>query len=233
MNEVRSNPGGTRSVASAMRHGTVLMECVLVLPLLTLLIFAIVQFALIWYAQIMTHYAAYNAARAALVYHPSEYSDGEGKFFSSKGPCWLAAVNSLSWVSSSIDGGHGSLQAIIPNWGTVPSSSYIENQVRIDVDDSSEGGDREPCIKVRVNFDFPLHVPVIGKMLMYSLNTKKVFDEWTTTGWSPDPATYAASQDAAHPIMQCDYVRLHAYCVMPKPWATTHVCRIPTEGDQP
>ena len=65
MNGTRHILEEARFRVATSRSGTVLMECVLVLPLLTLLIFSIVQFALIWYAQIMTHYAAYNAARAA------------------------------------------------------------------------------------------------------------------------------------------------------------------------
>ena len=44
---------------SQRTRGTVLMECTLVLPILVSVIFAIVQFALIWYAHLMTHYAAY------------------------------------------------------------------------------------------------------------------------------------------------------------------------------
>ena len=214
------------------RVGTVLMECVLVLPLLTLLIFAVVQFSLIWYAQLMTHYAAYNAARAALVYNPAEYSEN-GVFYDSKGPCWEAAVTTLSWLSSSVDGGSGSVHAMIPNWGMVPNSSHIENQVRIDKRESAEGGAKEPCVKVRLTFDYPLHVPVIGKMISYMLNTSGDEDMWSPTGWTPDPGRYAATEAAAHPVMKSDYIRLHAYCVMPKPWATTCFHRRPAaEGGQ-
>ena len=212
-----------------LRRGTVLMESVLALPILTLLIFAIAQFALIFYAQMVTHYAAYNAARAALVYHPAEYSSN-GRFFASKGPCWEAAVSSLSWVSSSVDGGGGSLRAAIPGWGVIPNSSHVENQVRIDAGKSAEGGDSEPCIKILLTFDFPLHVPVIGKMISYMLNTTGDEDMWTPTGWSPDADRYAAAEAAAHPTMQGDFIRLHAYCALPKPWASTRFHRRPSTG---
>ena len=100
-----------RGCATDSRNGTVLMETVLVLPLLMTFMFAIVQFALVWYAQLMTHYAAYNAARAALVYHPSEYRETENGTVSSKfreksGVCWQAAVRTLASVSFSPDGGN-------------------------------------------------------------------------------------------------------------------------------
>ena len=214
----------------SQRTGTVLMESVLVLPILTLLIFATVQFSLIWYAQLMTHYAAYNAARAALVYNPAEYSEN-GVFFDSKGPCWEAAVTSLSWLSSSVDGGSGSVHAMIPNWGMVPNSSHIENQVRIDTRESAEGGAKEPCIKVRLTFDYPLHVPVIGKIISYMLNTSGSEDMWSPTGWTPDSGRYAATAAATHPTMKGDFIRIHAYCVMPKPWATTWFHRRPATED--
>lgn len=217
----------TARYACGCRRGTVLMESVLVLPLLSVLILATVQFALVWYAQIMTHYAAYNAARAALVYHPAEYSDN-GVFFSSRGPCWEAAVTTLSWVSSSVGGG-GSMYAVIPNWGVVPCSSHIENQVRLDPNACTEGRSDEPCIKIRLTFDFPLHVPVIGKMIAYALNTTGDEDMWSPTGWSPGAGRYAAAESARHPTMQGDFIRLHAYCMLPKPWSTLRYPRRPAE----
>ena len=208
MNEVRPNPGGTRSAASAMRHGTVLMECVLVLPLLTLLIFAIVQFALIWYAQIMTHYAAYNAARAALVYNPAEYSTG-GSFKVSEGPCWQAACQTLAWVSSSPDwnsstlGEKGAYRLSVPGWFSIPYSDHIAQQVRIVSGECEEGVSGLPAIKMTVAFDYPLHVPVISTLIAE-------FD----------------GSDAKHPTMQTDFVTLKSTVLLPKPWSTSRYARL-------
>ena len=178
-------------------QGTVLMECVLVLPILTAMIFAIVQFALVWNAHLMTHYAAYNAARAALVYNPSDYSEN-GVFFSAKGPCWKAAVETLAWVSSSV--GDGGMP--ISGWGTVPSSSQISNQVRINTAESLLDSDSMPVIRMKVEFDFPLHVPFIGHVIAKCA----------------DPS-------------RSDAITLHAYSAVPKPWSTVRYPKIPAASD--
>ena len=221
----------------ASRHGTVLMECVLVLPLLTLLIFTIVQFALIWYAQIMTHYAAYNAARAALVYHPGEYTEtnkyGKTIFQTTTGVCHDAAMRTLAWVSASPDGGKGAVG--IFGWSAIPSSSHISDQVRIDAYESKDGivadDDSDyslPAVKVKVYFDYPLHVPVIGSMLAYFFNTEeKSPSRWDVTGWVPSQEGVAIAESKRHKTMGVDVATLHAYCVLPKPWTTKRFGRDP------
>ena len=223
-----------RCGATDSRRGTVLMETVLVLPLLTTFMFAIVQFALVWYAQLMTHYAAYNAARAALVYHPSEYSEN-GAFLADKGPCWQAAVRTLAPISFSPDGGGSALT--IPGWwpsdnGVVPYSSFIKNQVRMHV--AADGLD--PCeegdgyVKVCVDFDFPLVVPVMGKMIAafqhgYDAATETTRNpaenDWEVWGWNP-PDSVRSKTDAAREghAMKTGFVTLHAYCILPKPYST-------------
>lgn len=220
--DLSSMPKGRQR--QSCRTGTVLMECVLVLPLLTALIFAVVQFSLIWYAQIMTHYAAYNAARAALVYHPGEYRDsgGDGGFLPKSGPCWRAACQTLSWVSSSPNRGKDLYQ--IPGCGEVPSSYMIEDQVRISTS-SSEG---EGWVKVRVEFDFPLHVPVIGKMIAFAAHAEDAVSTWQTTGWQPSAEGSARIHQVAeaHPLAT-DYITLHARSMLAKPWSTARFARVP------
>ena len=238
----------------ASEAGTVLMESILVMPLLFTLVFAIVQFALVWYAQIMTHYAAYNACRAALVYHPTAYAqpkettDADGQkdtewiFDAQKGVCYEAACRTLAWVGFSPDNGAGSYG--IPGWGTIPASSHIANQVRIDPGKSRDGvgvvlpqvdaayTNLTPSVCVRVEFDYPLHIPVIGKMLAYFLRQEETHPStWETTGWMPTAEGIAASEssDSLHKTMGTDYVTLHAYCALPKPWATSRFALRPQE----
>ena len=55
-------------------RGSVLMEFVIVAPMLLLLIFGIIQFAYIFMAKQLTFYAAYSAARTALVYNIKDYA---------------------------------------------------------------------------------------------------------------------------------------------------------------
>lgn len=239
MNRARHISGKARFRVSTSRSGTVLMECTLVLPLLTLLIFAIVQFALIWYARIMTQYAAYNAARAALVYHPGEYMttnlQGEVVFRTTSGVCFDAARRTLAWVSSSpawqsSNGGNGSIVGI-PGWyDSIPNSSYIDQQVRIVRSESEEMKD-SPVIKVTVAFDCPLHVPVIGRMLAYfeKLEDKdpSSYEVW---GWSPAAGGSTKLDNLRHGTMNVDYITLRATAILPKLWRTSRFARRPSDS---
>ena len=223
------------------------METLIVMPPLTMLIFIIVQFSLIWYAQIMTHYAAYNAARAALVYHPSEYRKSQGgkvldEFKAREGACWQAAVRTLAPLSFSPSGGGSmlTLPVSMGAWGSsgtmelVPNSSFVEKQVAL-VDVRDDVMDIEPCVesngcvRVTVAFDVPMVVPVAGKMLAYfyhsldsATDSVSVKDEWQVWGDNPssDKMRTTDAASAAHP-MKVDYITLHAYCVLPKPYSTT------------
>ena len=51
-----------------LQTGEVLVETLIVLPIAILLIFVIIQLALIYNAQIIVNYAAYSAARSAIVH---------------------------------------------------------------------------------------------------------------------------------------------------------------------
>ena len=221
--------------------GTVLMETVLVLPILTILIFAIVQFALIWYARIMTQYAAYNAARAALVYHPGEYRESgipgtairtavTDKFKQTEGPCWEAACRTLAWVSSSPDGGSSKID--VPGWyDAIPSSSHIARQVRI-IQAESQEMTNAPVVKVTVEFDFPLYVPVVGRMLAYFNKVEgeepSRYEVW---GWNPGSGGDAKLDALHHSTMNVDFIKLRATAILPKPYRTSHFARIPSKMD--
>ena len=54
------------------RHGSVLMEFLLVFPIIMLLVSMLLQFAQIWIARQITAYAAYCATRATLTANDSE-----------------------------------------------------------------------------------------------------------------------------------------------------------------
>ena len=147
-------PKGRRGLLRDSR-GTVLMESILVLPLLLMLITGIYQFSRFWQARLLTRYAAFNAARAALVYNPEHYrlpADGTGgnagRFLEKEGVCWLAAVGTLAWMSTTPDGDNYWL----PGYGRIPHSSGIRNQVRIVPEGCKEDNG---WVKVTVAFDYP------------------------------------------------------------------------------
>ncbi len=213
--------GGTRSRAPAAgkpsncsmrtgpRSGTVLMETVLCLPLLLMLITGIWQFARIWEARLFTRYAAYNAARAALVYNVEDYAEvgadgGISKFKPNEGPVWLAAVNTLAWMSHSTDAGNYTLPGVGVD-EVYPHSGNIRSQVFIDNAGSCESNG---YVKVSVKFLFPLLIPIFDGGAMWgkpSNDLELVFDP-------------VAEPDKSFTLTEA--------CALPKPWSTRKYPRI-------
>ena len=58
------------------QSGSVMLEFVIAFPLVLVLVFAGIQFAHIWVARMVVHYAAFCAARSALVCPTDEYQAG-------------------------------------------------------------------------------------------------------------------------------------------------------------
>ncbi len=181
------------------------MESILVLPLLLMLITGIFQFARFWQARLLTRYAAYNAARAALVYNPLHYripaDDGgpnAGQFKANEGVCWLAAVTTLSWLSGTPD----SNNFRVPGYGDVPHSSRIRDQVRLVPAGCKEG---DGWVKVTVSFRFP--------------TAFAVFD---AAAGQPGAAagTGDGSLDRLTDAGKHPYFTFTESCVLPKPWTT-------------
>ena len=183
-------------------RGTVLMETVLVLPLLLMLITGVVQFARIWQAKVMTWYAAFNAARATLVYHPGDYGfpdaggDGGLLFMERDGVAWAAAVGTLSWMSHTPDNAD---DFWMPWAGPVPNSSGIAGQVRVVPEQCWE---KNGAVRVTVEFQFP----TIFKVADFS-------DVFAGAGPS-------AAVGAAWDTLRAPSITLTETCVLPKPWTT-------------
>lgn len=183
------------------RRGSVLMETVLVLPLLLALVGAIAQGAIIWNALIMTNYAAFNAARATLVYHPAEYReiDEEGRFAdfrSVDGVCWEAAAVALQECG------------LLTNDNAV-ASTYLRIRPSECAEDMNLASNA-PTVKVTVEYDCLLAVPAVGPFLA-SL---------------PDPAPIPKE---VHPSGKLHYITLTATGVRVKPYLTTRFARRPAQ----
>ncbi|MEI8039855.1 MAG: TadE family protein [Verrucomicrobiota bacterium] len=54
-----------------------MLEFVIAFPIVLVLVFACIQFTHIWTARMVVHYAAFCAARSALVCHTDEYNTGK------------------------------------------------------------------------------------------------------------------------------------------------------------
>ena len=86
--------------------GSVLLETALIMPVLLLLCFGIVQLAFLIVAKQMTEYAAFCAARAALVYNPDD-APGQAKKAASSVLSWVALSGSSNSANSPILSGLG------------------------------------------------------------------------------------------------------------------------------
>lgn len=183
------------------RHGSILMETVLAMPVLLLLIFMVLQFALIWTARQMTAYAAFCSTRALLVVPPAERATTAQN----------AAEVALAWVN--MVGGNND-PVMIPGWGAVKGSDSSATR-RVSV--SFEVGSDTAC--ATVSFKYPLLIPgmSINKIIANAAQGR-------TLSGTGTPNFYADQAElAANPTLidGWPYLELKETCVLPLPYATT------------
>ena len=195
------------------RRGSVLAETVIVMPLLLLLIFGIIQFALIWTAKQMTAYAAFCATRAIMVVPPGEQQKAARD----------AAKVALSWMALADEGrGRGS-SVSIPGWGSVLGSGTIDQRLQRDDGDNAvkilEDGtdDSKPVAAVRVTFRFPLMIPgmAVNKIVGNSKRGRIV----TSSDFYGNLKTLADRPDE---VSSWPYIELTETCVLPMPYSTVN-----------
>lgn len=212
-------------------RGSVLLEFIIVMPVLLLLIFGTVQFALILMAKQLTQYAAFNAARAAIVYNPKDYrvpnaTEGKG-FFSNSGPVHQAAVTSLAFFGFS--GGKEANKVEVPGWGKIPGSANIKNQVSIGSDSQDLMEAQEiPAVKVTVNFNFPMLIPYAAEVIGYFHAGGNPDDAWDLTGFSPDK-TFREKMKKVKKGGKTPCFHLSETCILPRPWNTTTFPQMPSK----
>ena len=216
-------PSDRQTVRPSDRRGTVLMEAVVCLPVLLLLVTGILQFARLWEARFFTWLAAYHGARAALVYNEREYSQIETNkvqvFYPDRGVVWLAAVDTLAWMSQT-DGPGG---FFFPTIGHAPHSARIREQVRI-VPFAPDPGDLRFCeegpgyVRVSVAFRFPLFYSIFDPSAMWrsardpsGRNPLAPF-----TGVEDENAAARRKGRLGRTFTLCETV------LLPKPWSTRH-----------
>lgn len=190
--------------------GTALMEFVLVMPIFVFMVFCIIQLSLVCMAKQLTHYAAFSAARACIVYNPAEFSS-DVQFYSNQGVAHRAACTALSWLGQ-LPGGPNPL--MVPGWGNVPGSGYVSQQVFIDPARSAILSDVS-AVKVTVGFRYPLHIPFAGNIIGYFNGGGKADGNWNLVGLLPTdmPELLKANKIAEMP---CFLMR--ETCIMPMPW---------------
>ena len=170
------------------RRGSVLMEFIMVAPLMIILISMLLQFSQIWIAREITAYASYCATRAVLSASADETEHAAQK--AAELACaWMCLAGLPGTVSTggssetvslgryhdrtdiddsvTVDHDNGSSldkEIRIPGWGTIPGSDSAHVRVKADV--LSRGGS-DKIAMVKVEFKFPLLLPLAGRMISY------------------------------------------------------------------
>lgn len=136
-----------------VRHGSVMMETVIVMPILLFLIFVIIQFAHIWTAKQMVSYAAFCATRAITVVPPGEQHDA----------ALNAAKMALSWMCL-VDGAEKSgARVTVPGWGEIFGARSVGSRVIVNPEDIIDGqNNTNPVAAVKVMFKFPLLISAMA-----------------------------------------------------------------------
>ena len=242
----RSNP----IMRTEPHRGSVLMEAVLCLPLLLCLVSGIIQFARLWEARFFTWLAAYNGARAALVYNERDYAGmvtvtnvvasgakpkwyhvgkrlrkidiqvvEKEQFYRDKGIVWLAAVNTLAWMSETDD----SDALFFPTMGHVPHSSRIREQVEIvpesptgKADDMRFSEEKTGYVRVCVAFKFPLIFSVFDPSVLWRAPKDGPSPMADLTGVEPDNAAARREGGLGRTFT------LYETVLLPKPWTTKY-----------
>ena len=227
--------------------GSILMEFVLVIPILYMLIFGIIQFAYIFLAKQLTFYAAYSAARSALVYNVHEYANwtenessrehSTTQLYPAKGPLFIAACTVLSWMNGGSSPGNGK-QIHDTNLLYFPGAdSDVWDRVRI-TGEEHHNANRPRGVWVKVHYYCPLFVPLVSDMIAATHNLSSPADDWTTVGWLPTdlPEHSKNPQDTnignlpnIARINGLLSLRLEESCYMAKPYETVTFARIPEE----
>jgi len=151
--------------------GSIMVETVLAMPVLLVLITAAIQISHIWMARHIVHYAAFCAARAALVCEAGESvpaAEGESAPGAER-----AAELATAWI---VKGNRPNEQALnIPGWGDIPGSGAYYRKTGL-VAPLVQTDCENVTVKVRHNFGMVVFLagPIIG---------------WLVNPWTPvDPS---------------------------------------------
>jgi hypothetical protein len=222
------------------RTGSVLLEFTMAFPIVLMLILACVQFAHIWLAKLMTHYAAYCAARAALVTvcdesGPTSSNDswptreelpheGFKDSFTRLGSIGLGrdglAESEAEWAACQA-AQEVCAWSVLGAAGVSLKDRKIPNWGRIPASDAVERKVRASIrvqnwnVEATVEQDFALVTPLVGPMIAWGMNP-----------WDPEHPWGERKKDAtddAHRFRDkvgFPHIRIKATVVMPKPYRT-------------
>ncbi len=224
------------------RSGSIMLEFVIAFPVVLVLMLACIQIAHLLIARQVVHYAAFCAARSALVTvcntggptvdNDSWPTSGElreaGQRFrvppTSEAELWAckAAAQVCAWISMGDRGDEPSVN--IPDWGDIPQSGAAERKTQAYVTVANWN------VRADVEHDFALVVPIVGPIMAWGLNP------WSETqAWGTDGNMVAAESQIGdrHRFEDFPYphVRLSETTWLSKPYVTVIAAGNPANGN--
>ena len=187
--------------------GSVMLEFVMAFPLILTLMMACMQFAHIWMAKQVVHYAAFCAARSTLVCTKGERNAAAKQ----------AAEQVCAWVVRGMTAGESDKQ--VPGWGEMPGSGGVTRKTQVEITDVGNWN-----VQAKVTFDFALIMPIAGPMI-----------GWLTNPWdSGNEYTEQRADDTGNigdaDLIRYPHVQFMETVVMSKPYVTLPDSGIPSGG---
>ena len=227
-------------IRTRTRRGSVMMEFVVAAPILLLLITACVQFAHLWLARLMTNYAAYSAARAALVtvcdqQGPSKNNDswptrdempyqGYQDAFTHLGS---VAADRDGFAKSEADWAASEAAKIVCGWTVLGAAGQTMKDLRIPGWGNLPGTDAaERKVRAVVKFsqwnvtatveqDFALVLPIVGPVIAWGMNPWDDEHPWAEQNKDGTDDAHRSLDRIGYP-----HVRIVSTVTMPKPYRT-------------
>ena len=193
--------------ARAPAAGAVMLEFVLAFPLILTLILACMQFAHIWMAKQVVHYAAFCAARAALVCEAGEYDRAAQQ----------AAEQVCAWIDRGMTGGERDKR--IPGWGDIPGSGGVGRKTRVTIEKVGRWN-----VKATVENDFAMVFPLAGPMIGWAMNPWRENQEYLEQ--HADESGNLGDAD----LVRYPHLRFKEVVVLPKPYVTLPKMGLPASG---
>ena len=184
-----------------------MLEFVLAFPLILTLMLACMQFSHIWMAKQVVHYAAFCAARAALVCEKGEYNKAGQQ----------AAEQVCAWIAEG--SAPGEVDKRIPGWGTLPGSGGVGRKTRVRIETVGRWN-----VKATVEHDFGLIFPIVGPMIGWLLNP------WDTNREFEEQRVDATGNAGATDLIRQAHLRFKETVYLPKPYVTVPKMGLPASG---
>ena len=184
-----------------------MLEFVLAFPVILTLLLACMQFAHMWMAKQVVHYAAFCAARAALVCEQDGYQNAGQQ----------AAEQVCAWIVH----GHtnGEQDKRLPGWGVIPDSGGVKRKTKAQIEAVGRWN-----VKATVTFDFALLFPLVGPMIGYGMNPWQCGQEYL------EQHADATGNIGDADVVRYPHVRFTEVAVLPKPYVTLPPMGLPVSG---